>query len=117
MNIFLLFLAAIGSIYALWIFYLAVMSLKRARDAGEMSITAYRLGLPVLYLGLLIDFLVNVIILSIIMLELPKEWLVTSRLSRHLSAGTGWRAHVAAWFCTNLLDTFDPSGCHCKKVP
>lgn len=101
------------SIYILWLFYLAVMNLKRAKDAGKLSRTAYVLGLPILFVGYLLDAAVNLIIFTVILFELPKELLVTARLSR-LQHGTGWRATLARWFCVNLLDQFDPTGCHCK---
>jgi hypothetical protein len=114
MNPLYLPLIAIGCIYALWLFYLAVMNLIRARDAGTLSRPAYILGLPILLIGLAIDFLTNMILVTILFLELPREPLVTARLSRHINESTGWRKHLAQWFCKNLLDAFDPSGCHCK---
>ena len=105
---------ALLSIYVLWIFYLAVMGLQRARDAGTLTRTAYVLGLPILYAGLLIDFIVNVIVLTVIFLDLPREWLVTARLTRYAKGGMGWRRLMALWFAANLLDTFDPSGKHIR---
>lgn len=101
------------SFYALWLFYLAVMNLQRARDAGTLTRTAYLMGLPILYVGLLLDSLINQIWMSVILLELPREWLVSARLQRHFH-GTGWRQAVAVWFAVNLLDVFDPSGRHIK---
>lgn len=111
MIIALAFVSLFGSIYALWIFYLAVMSLKRARDAGKMSPTATVLGYPVLLAGLLLDLTCNVLVMTLLLLELPREGTVTARLKRH-ALGTGWRRGVAIWFAANLLDTFDPSGKH-----
>jgi hypothetical protein len=114
MNPLYIPLIAIGCLYALWLFYLAVMNLIRARDAGTLSRPAYIFGLPILLIGITIDFLTNIILATILFLELPKELLVTARLSRHIKDGSGWRKNLAQWFCTNLLDAFDPSGCHCK---
>ena len=71
----MIILYAIGSIYALWLMYLAVMNLSRAKEAGKLTKTALVLGMPI--------FL------------------------------TGWREVVAAWFCFNLLNAFDPGGKHC----
>lgn len=99
--------------WVLYLFYAAVMNLKRARDEGKMTPAMKVFGLPMLYVGLLLDVFVNLIPVSLLLLELPKEWLVTSRFSRHIKK-TGWRSRVAKWFCTNLLDSLDPSGCHCK---
>jgi hypothetical protein len=108
----IIFAIVIGSIYALWILYLAVMNLQRARDSGKLTKSAYYLGLPILYTGLLIDFLVNIFILSFIFIDLPKEFLVTSRLKRYVNNKSGWRKKLAIWFALNLLDSFDPSGKH-----
>lgn len=101
------------SLYLLWFFYLAVMNLKRAKDAGTISKPALYLGYPLLIIGLVIDLLCNIFVMTIILLELPKETLVTARVSRHRKLG-GWRGDISRWFCENLLNTFDPSGIHCK---
>lgn len=100
--------------YALWVLYLAIMTLKRAQAYAPLPVWALRFGYPVLAVGYLMDFLANALVLTVILLELPRELLVTARLSRHIKAGTGYRAAVAAWICSQLLDRFDPSGCHCK---
>ena len=103
---------AVASCYALWILFLAVMSLKRARDAGTITQAAYCLGMPVLYFGLLFDFVLNFSLFSILMLEPPQEWTVSQRMARHIRDGSGWRRSVALWIGDNLLDKFDPSGKH-----
>lgn len=110
---------ALGLFYATWIFYLAVMSLMRARDAGILSPFAHALGLPILWVGLVLDMLFNVLICTPLFLELPQEVLTTGRVSRHVRAipngGYGpWRSRLALFLCRNLLDVFDPSGTHCK---
>lgn len=97
-------------LYALWIFYIAVMNLKRVRDAGKLSKFAEVLGYPVLFTGLLLDFIANVFVVSVILLEIPQEMTVTSRFKRHNAAG-GWRKKVVAVF-EPILDPFDPSGDH-----
>ena len=101
----------LAAFYVLWVLYLAVMNLKRVKDAGNLSKTAWYLGLPLLWLGLLVDTMVNVFVLSFILLEFPQEALVTSRLKRHNRTGSGWRKSVAAWF-EPIIDPFDPSGDH-----
>lgn len=103
-----------ASFYLLWVLYLAVMNLQRARDNKTLGRPAYCLGLPLLYLGLLVDFLVNVLPVSVLFLELPREFLVTQRLTRHANSAGGWRKRLAVWFALNLLDTFDPSGQHVR---
>jgi len=97
--------------WLLWVFYLAVMNLSRAREAGTLRKPAYIAGYPVLILGFILDFLVNIIVVSIVMLEFPKEVTVTSRFKRLKNKG-GWRGKWAGWVATNILDPFDPSGVH-----
>lgn len=102
------------SLYVLWIFYLAVMSLYRANRDKKLSRPALILGYPVLVIGAVLDFLVNIFICTIVLLEPPKELLVTKRLSRHIKKGKGYRFVIANWLCKNLLDNFDPNHQHCK---
>ena len=112
MTALYLILIALGSTYALWIFYIAVMGLKRAKDAGLLSSTAKALGYPVLIVGWLLDAFVNVFVMTPLLLELPQELTVTARLKRHNACATGgWRKAVALW-AEPLLDPYDPSGNH-----
>lgn len=107
-----LLVLAFGLAYALWIFYLAVMNLKRVRDAGKLGKVALTLGIPVLVIGLVLDLLVNVLVMTPLLLEIPQETTVTARLKRHKSESTGWRLRVTNWFASELLDHFDPDGSH-----
>jgi len=111
-------LIALGSsflaFYILWIFYLAVMNLARAHEAGTLKPIAYKLGIPILVVGYILDVLINWTLLTIMFLEPPYELTVSARLSRHFKAPTGYRRVVSVWICANLLDTFDTSGTHCR---
>jgi hypothetical protein len=104
-------LYALAILYLLWIHYVFVMALKRARDAETLTRVAYWLGMPMLVIGLILDALVNIVVMTVILLEFPREWLVTGRLKRHAPDAT-WRGAVARWFALHLLDSFDPSGRH-----
>ena len=105
--------AAVG-VYVLWMFFLAVMALMRAHEAGTLSKVALYLGMPIVAVGVLIDFVVNVVVLTPLMLDVPAEWTVSQRLARiKAEEPTSWRGKMASWICTNLLDTFDPTGEHC----
>lgn len=108
-------LAGLASIYALWVFYLAVMHLKRARDNGTLSRPALYLGYPVLLVGYALDVFVQVVPATILFLDLPRESTLTGRLKRYLygEQSGSWREAVAAWMCAHLLDQFDPDGRHC----
>lgn len=100
-------------LYALWVFYLAWTNLERAEKAGQMSLPARILGAPVIWTGLFIDAVVNITIASLVFCELPREWLVTHRLERHLRGPDSWRKSLSKFICSHLLDSFDPSGRHC----
>jgi formate hydrogenlyase subunit 3/multisubunit Na+/H+ antiporter MnhD subunit len=104
-------LIGLAGFYALWIFYLAVMNLKRARDAGLLNKTARVLGLPVLIVGYVLDAVLNIVFMTLVFLELPEELTVTARLKRHIKDSQGWELALACWFIP-LLDPFDPSGSH-----
>ena len=104
-------LFAVLSTYALWVFYIAVMGLKRVRDAGQLSKWATRFGYPVLFIGIVLDVIVNWFVVTLLLLEFPKELLVTSRFKRHNRESKGWRLAVVKFF-EPLLDPFDPSGNH-----
>lgn len=104
----------LGMLYTLWVAYLAVMTLARARDADRLPKWALWLGQPLLWFGYLFDFIVNVFILSWILMEIPREVTVTARLSRHIKTSDGYRKMIATWICKNLLDFADPNGCHCR---
>lgn len=96
--------------YALFIFYAATMNIKRVRDMGKLTKLGMAFGYPTLVIGLVLDLLVNVFVMSIVLLEIPREWTVTSRLKRHQSS-TGWRLGVVKFF-EPVLDPLDPSGDH-----
>lgn len=105
--------AALLFLWAFWYCYILVMGLYRAHLAGRLNRFTYALALPALLVGYAMDVLANLTIASVVFLEPPREWLVTSRLQRYIAHGTGWRAAKARWICDNLLDVFDPSGNHC----
>lgn len=101
-------------LYALWILYLLVMGLYRAKLNNRLSKVSTVLGAPFLITGYLVDVFANLTAATILFLELPRETLVTSRLTRHLKNGKGWRHRIAKAICDHLLDPFDPRGTHCQ---
>lgn len=98
--------------YLCYILYLAVMALYRAKLENSLTLTQKILGYPLLWFGLLIDFLTNISVCTLVFLEFPKEYLVTTRIIR-LKKDKGWRGKLAAFICQQL-DNIDPTGCHCK---
>lgn len=108
-----------GVLIYLWIgwgFYVLVMGLYRAHMDGRLTRTTRFMSLPFLAIGVVLDVLANIFIATIIFWEPPYEWLVTTRLERHMQKDVlNWRGHLAIWVCENLLDIHDPRGEHCLK--
>lgn len=104
-------LFAVGVTYGLYVFYCAVMNIKRVRDMGKLTKFGMVLGYPTLFIGLVLDFLCNTLVMTILFLEIPQEWTVTARLKRHNQNNDGWRTDLARWF-EPILDPIDPSGNH-----
>lgn len=104
----------VGVWFALWIFYLAVMSLKSARDRHTLTPVGKVFGYPILFAGLLFNAAVNLTLYSVVLLELPKrgEWLVSQRTKRHFRHGSGYRHVVAKFIAVHLLNPFELSGVH-----
>ena len=98
-------------VYLLWVHYVAVMRLMQVRDAGHLTTAMKAIGYPALVVGLLLDLIVNTVVATLIFVELPREWTVSARLTRH-SESTGWRQRVAIAIRTALLDNIDPNGVH-----
>ena len=111
MNYLYTILTAVALTYALYVFYSAVMNIKRVRDMGKLTTLGKVFGYPTLVIGLVLDLLVNVFVMSFILLEIPQEFTVTSRLKRHHEESTDWRLSVVLFF-EPLLDPLDPSGDH-----
>lgn len=106
------FLISIAASHALWGMFVICMALKRVRDEGKLTIAMKVFGYPFLFVGLAVDLFVNVFIGSVLFLELPREYTLSSRLWRHSTMGHGYRRAVALWLRINLLDAIDPSGVH-----
>lgn len=97
-----------------WTWYLATMMLKHRRDEGmKFTFEQKVFGYPMMVGGLVIldSIIMNMIIATILMFEVPKEWLYTDRCKRHMNED-GWRGKVARWSCRHFLDPFEEGG-HC----
>lgn len=102
--------AGLAFTFYTWGLYLAVMALKANKP--KLTTAAKVFAYPLILVGILADTLYNLILGTILFLELPRQWLLTDRLQSHLHED-GWRGDLARWFCRNLLDPFDPRGRHC----
>lgn len=76
-------LYAVVSLLLLWVFYLAVMSLARVKKTSGLNTDSEQLGALVLLIGYLLDLNANWGVMTVVLLELPRETTVTSRLRRH----------------------------------
>jgi hypothetical protein len=103
----------VAALYALWVCFLAVMNLRRAREAGRLTRPALVLAAPLLLVGFIGDVLINLVLATLVFVDRPREWTVSARLSRYLPRDD-WRARVAMWIALHLLDPFDPSGRHLR---
>jgi hypothetical protein len=106
---------AVLSIWALWVFALAYMSFIGAKEAGRLSKLMFYLGTLLLFPGYVLDVLVNLVVMTIVLRELPRwgEWTVTKRVSRHCHHGEGWRHVIGKFLCGHMLDPFQIGG-HCR---
>lgn len=120
MHIFMFFLA----LYGLWILYLAERNLERARIEGTLTTAARYLFMPVFVIGYLLDVILNITVFSLLVLDVPREWTITSHVGRILNTPItpntlnkldAWRFSFCDFLCRHLLDPFDPSGNHCGR--
>lgn len=96
--------------------YVLVMAIYRAHLAKRLHLYAYALLGWAVLVGFIVDVLSNVFIAPFVFWDPPKEWLVTTRLTRYRTDKQyqGTRAELLAVFiCDNLLDPFDPTEDHC----
>ena len=96
-----------------WVYYLAIMNLKRNKGAVTPVNAPSRF--VALLIGIPLDVFFHATVGTIIFAEHPfKEWLMTDRLQRHLNDNKkDWRDGMAHWFCRHFLNPFDPTGRHC----
>ena len=97
-----------------FLLFLAVMKLRDARDLGTLrglNWTVIWLAYSFLFIGLIMDALLNWIVLTVFFVEWPCEMLSTMRVKRLKNTTTGWRQRLAAWLCANFLTPFDNHHC------
>lgn len=107
---------AAASLWALWVLYVMTMGFYRAQLAGRLKGLPLVLAAPFIIVAFLVDVLVQLTIATVVFRDLPRHWLVTSRLQAYIDTGRGWRHDWAQQVCLHLLDPFDPTEDHCKRV-
>lgn len=112
------FLFSVGiaayAIRVLWVYFVAGMRLKQVRDAGALTPAMKMFGYVSLAEGLVLDFLVHMVIGTLLFLEWParKEYTLSARLWRLSNGPPGWRQRLALAIRVGLLDAIDPRGYH-----
>ena len=97
-----------------FIIYVAVMKMREVQsEIFRLHWSVRWVCFLILFIGLVLDVLLNWLVLTFVFLELPREFLSTSRVIRHKYHSTHWRHDRALWFCVNWLTPFDER--HCKK--
>lgn len=103
-----------GMMQITFILYLAMMTAMDNRVAVSGPVWLF-IG-PLVATGVLFDFLLNVVFMTIAFVDLPKEPLFTARLRRYREdpryAGSK-REKTACWLCERFLNPFAPGGKHC----
>lgn len=114
MNLLLFVIITLALIaWGTWVFFACIMNLKRVRDAGELTLPAKLFGFPTLFLGYILDVVLNITLGTLLFMELPCEPLFSTRLQRLTNTQpTRWRGKLALWVRRSLLDNIDPSGIH-----
>jgi len=106
-------------IFAIWITwggFLMMMPLKRNLQEGRLNNWNKIFGYPWAFCFIVLDFLFNMTVGTVMFLDIPRDLLFTKRLDRYINSNKyTWRMRLAYYFCTRFLDPFDPDGYHCKK--
>jgi len=104
---------ALGTLWALWVLYIAMMNIKRVAATQPMPIRVKMLVYPTMAVFEAVEFVANVIVLTVLFVDWPREIRVSDRLRRYWQrpARYGWRLHVVK-FIKPMLDPFDPAGPH-----
>lgn len=105
-------LAVLGIMWVGWSFYLAAMTLKRVRKANKLSKSAKFFGAPVEIVTISLNTFINVVFLTVLLLDWPQERFVSHRMNRLIKTDEGWRGRLALWFRADMLDYLDPDGPH-----
>jgi hypothetical protein len=91
-----------------WLFFVAIMHLRIVKDSLHpfAKVNAYIL----LGIGYPLDAACNLLV-SIFLLDMPQEWLLTDKLKRLKRKGKWWQKVIAWWICEHLLNPFDKGHC------
>jgi hypothetical protein len=112
-TIFFLIVGAFFAIKQMFLYYIAGMHLQKMKYEGKLTGPQKAIGYGLLCEGLVLDFLLQVTVASVLFLELPREYTVSGRLWRLSNQPEQtWRVKLALWIRTKLLDSADRRGYH-----
>ena len=100
-------LFVVGPVIALLYVWFALVMWLHYRSGILWKLSYVLIGVPFV----LADVLFNVVIGSFIFWELPREWLFTTRLSRHKNSGVSQPRYEVAWRLCRLLSAYDNNHC------
>ena len=101
----------LADLYMFFIMYVASMAMIRAHSEKKLNGLLWVLCLPFVAVSIVLDFINNLIVFTLLFAELPREWLVTERLKRHAKQQT-FRGKLARYIGNVILDPFDHTGAH-----
>jgi hypothetical protein len=101
----------LADLYLFFIMYVASMGMVRAHAEGKLNGVLWVLCLPFVLIALIVDVLHNVTVFWLLFWEMPKEFTVTARLKKHVTANN-WRGSIARWLGLTLLNPFDYTNDH-----
>lgn len=121
-HILVVVLSAYGATFGLYVLFLAYCTLWQMRATGRlaaMPVLARGHCYAILYFVLLWDVLFNILIGTLLFLELPelKRLTFTARCQKHLNTEDAWKGKaryrylVAAWVCEGWLNPSEPGHC------
>lgn len=101
-----------------FVFYLAIMN--AIANKKDVAWPAWVFIAPMVIVGVSLDVTLNILVGTVMFLDLPREFLFTKRLKSYrqlpiatLSGMALYRGKLASFWCEKILNAFDPTKCHC----
>jgi basic amino acid/polyamine antiporter, APA family len=96
---------------ALYLAYIEAMRLKLRHEGPGLRLWEWPWAVVVYGVGIPANVAYNAVVLSIVFLERPREWLSTHRFDRWAKDGHGWRQRLALWVCHRRLNPYHDGHC------
>jgi len=107
-------LTSVSLFIGTFVCYVAIMKMREVKDhIFELHWSVRWVCYFILFVGLILDVLLNLVLLTVAFYEFPREFLSTARVVRHKHDSEGFRKIQAEWWCKHWLTPFDKS--HCEK--